>query len=97
MSAKKATLNELMGKSAGGKERKLNLKDLETLLGERMPRLEYTPVGRLRLTNALRMRFGDSYRDLPGIGDIMKEFDDEAKFNVRLQEMKQIRAGTKRS
>lgn len=86
------TLNELMGAKGGeAKSRKLTLKDLETLLGERMPKLDYSPVGRLRLTTALRNRFGDSYRNLPGISDIIKEFDEEAKFAVKLQEMKMIK------
>lgn len=90
---KKTSINELMG-GAGGKAkgRKLSLDDLGELLGERMPKLEFTPVGRLRLTTALRNRFGDGYRNLPGIDDIMSEFEKEAKFNVKLAEMKMIRA-----
>lgn len=84
---KKVSLNELMGK-AGGKD--LTLDHLGDLLGERMPKLEFTPVGRLRLVTALRNRFGESYRNLPGIDNIMKEFDDHASFNVKLAEMKMI-------
>lgn len=94
---KKTTLNELMGKGGdvakGG--RKLTLDDLGVLLGEKLPKLEYTPVGRLRLTTALRNRFGDGYKNLPGISDIMKEFEAESKFRVKLEEMKMIRAGKK--
>lgn len=92
----KASLNELMGK-AGSKAgtKKLTLDDLGELLGEKLPKLEFNPVGRLRLTSALRQRFGDQYRNLPGISDIMKEFDEEARFSVKLQEMKQIRAKRK--
>lgn len=93
---KKVSLNELMGGSgSAAKSRKLTLDDLGELLGERLPKLEYTPVGRLRLTTALRNRFGDSYKNLPGIDDILKEFDSEAAFNVKLQEMKMIRGGKK--
>lgn len=89
----KLTLNEIMGsKGAEAKKRKLSLTDLEGLLGERMPKLEYTPVGRLRLTTALRNRFGDSYRNMPGIDDIMSEFDKESAFTVKLQQMKMIKA-----
>lgn len=88
----KTTINELMGKSGEkGKARKLSLNDLSDLLGERMPKLEYTPVGRLRLTTALRNRFGDGYRNMPGIDDILKEFDGEAKFQVKLMEMKALK------
>lgn len=89
---KKTSINELMG-SAGesGKANGLSLDSLKDLLGDRAPKLEFTPVGRLRLTTALRNRFGNSYRSLPGIEDIIKEFDREAAFNVKLQEMKMIK------
>jgi len=89
----KMTLNELMGSKGGAKAKakKLSLGDLGDLLGEKMPKLEYNAVGRMRLTNALRNRFGDGYKSLPGIEEIMKEFDDEARFAVKLQEMKMIK------
>lgn len=87
----KASLHELMGKS--GSKADLGLDDLSSLLGERMPKLEYNPVGRLRLVTALRNRFGDGYRNLKGIDGILKEFDKEAAFSVKLQEMKMIKGG----
>lgn len=89
---KKVSLNELMGKAGEGK---LSLDKLGDLLGERLPKLEFSPRGRMRLTEALRQRFGDNYRNLPGIGDVLKEFDEEARFNVKLQEMKLIRGRRK--
>lgn len=92
---KKLTLNELMGKSGEQATKKLGLSDLGELLGERLPKFDYTRVGRLRLTNALRARFGDNYMNLPGMDDILREFDDEARFKLKLQEMKQIRARKK--
>lgn len=88
---KKVSLAELMGSKANVKGRKLSLEDLGDLLGERMPKLDFNPVGRLRLTSALRNRFGEDYKNLPGIEDIIREFDEEAKFSVKLQEMKAIR------
>lgn len=89
---KKTSINELMGSSGeSGKANGMSLDSLKDLLGDRMPKLEFTPVGRLRLTTALRNRFGNGYRSLPGIDDIMREFDSEAKFNVKLQEMKMLR------
>lgn len=92
MKGGKISLNELMGSSgAKAKGRKLTLDDLGELLGERMPKLEFTPVGRLRLTTAMRNRFGDNYRALPGMDDIMKEFDRESSFKVKLEEMKLIK------
>lgn len=88
---KKISINELMGSKGGkAKNKKLSLDDLEDLLGERMPKLEFTPVGRLRLTTALRNRFGDNYRHLAGIDDIMKDFDRESDFHCKLMEMKMI-------
>jgi hypothetical protein len=89
----KTTINELMGSGgAKGKSRSLTLDDLGELLGDRLPKLEYSPVGRMRLTTALRNRFGDGYRSLPGIDGIMKDFDEHAAFEVKKHEMKQIRA-----
>jgi hypothetical protein len=89
----KASLKELMG-SAGSsaKQRELSLSDLGDLLGEKLPELEFHPVGRLRLITALRNRFGDNYRNIPGVKNIMSQFDDEAKFNVKLQQLKQLKA-----
>jgi len=93
---KKTTLNELMGSGgSNAKKRKLTIGDLEQLLGERMPKLDYTPVGRLRLTTALRNRFGDSYRNLPGIDDIKSDFDKEAEFRVKVAKMKMLKAPVK--
>lgn len=91
---KKLSLGELMGGKAGAaaSQRKLSLDDLGNLLGEKMPKLEFSPVGRLRLTTALRARFGDGYKTIPGIDEIMREFDDNAKFQIKLAEMKMIRA-----
>jgi hypothetical protein len=89
---KKASLNEMMGKSAEKAEnRKLSLADLKDLLGERMPKFDHTPVGRLRLITALRNRFGDDYKNLPGITDILEDFDKEAEFNITLHKMKLIK------
>jgi len=91
---KKTSINELMGSKGGSaKAKSLSLDDLGEILGERMPKLEFSPVGRLRLTTALRNRFGDNYRNLPGIDGILKEFDQEAKFKVKLMEMKMIKGG----
>lgn len=87
--SRRATLNELMGSKASKKE--LGLEDLPDLLGERYPQMEYSPRGRLRLVTALRNRFGDSYRSLHGISGILKEFDKEAAFAVKMQEMKLIK------
>ena len=88
----KTTLNEIMGKSGDkAKSRTLSLDDLGDILGEKLPKLEFSPVGRLRLTTALRNRFGDNYRNIQGMDDILREFDDHAAFNVKLAEIRQIK------
>ena len=87
-----ATLGELMGRAGDqGVEKKFTISDLKDLLGESMPKLEFSAVGRIRMMNALRGRFGKSFRNLPGISDIIKDFDDEAGFRVRLEKMRQIK------
>jgi hypothetical protein len=93
----KASLNELMGGSGSEmRDRKLGLSDLPELLGDALPVIDKTPVGRLRLISALRNRFGDQYRNIPGVEDIMKEFDEDARFRVKLEEMKMIKVKSKR-
>lgn len=85
-----------MGKAGNTAEkRKLTLADLPNLLGDALPDLPKNPVGRLRLISAMRNRFGDNWRAIPGVQDIVKEFDDEAKFRVKLEEMKMIGKGRK--
>ena len=89
---KKVSLNELMGSSAQQGNKKMSLSDIKDLLGDRAPKLEFSPVGRLRLTTALRNRFGDGFRNLPGIDDILKAFDTEAKFHVKLNEINLLKS-----
>lgn len=82
MSKKGSTsLNELMGKhgdriTAHG----IDLhEDLPKILGENMPKLEFTPLGRIRLIQALRHRFGENFRNIPGIQEAIAKFDGESK------------------
>lgn len=76
-----------MGKSGG----KARLEDLPELLGDGMPKLPRNLVGKNRLLNALRNRFGSSYRNLPGVGDILKEFDSEVSFEHKVKSMKSVK------
>ncbi len=91
------SLNELMGgKGHEAKARDLSLDDLPELLGERCPDIkDHTPVGRLRLMQALRNRFGDGFKNLPGIANVLKQFDRECEFNLKKHEMRALRAGKK--
>lgn len=93
MSKGRHSLGEIMGKKgaemAGSK--KLSFDDLGDLLGEGMPTINYDRVGRYRLMNALKGRFGVNYRNIPGIMDIVKDFDDRVDFEDKVRRMGQIK------
>lgn len=83
------TLNELMGsKTPGAKEKGLTLEDLPKLLGEGMPKLEFHALGRVRLINALTNRFGTNYRSVPGISEVLGQFDKAADQEKQFHELK---------
>jgi hypothetical protein len=71
-SQKPASLAELVGKDV----KDLSFSDLPKILGEKMPEMPFNRIGRFRLTNALRMRFGPGFRNIPGVQNIIKDFDD---------------------
>lgn len=80
----KSTLNELMGQRGEDFHKTgVSLSDLPDLLGEGMPKLEFHALGRVRLHAALRNRFGDNYRSMPGISQLVQEFDREAKTELQ--------------
>lgn len=82
----KATLGELMGGASG-----MSLKDLPDILGEKLPELPKNKVGRYRLIRSLRQRFGDGYRNIPGVKGLVEEFDDEIRFQGILNQAKRIK------
>lgn len=90
--SRKATLGELMGKS-GAKHGKKNLSmdHLPDLLGEAMPEMPINSVGRFRLINALRNRFGNGWRNIPGVRDIIKDFDSKVELEERIHKIKQVK------
>jgi len=73
-----ATLGELMGKKTALQ----SLEDLPEVLGEKMPEMEFNAVGKMRLLKALRNRFGQGFRNLPGVTKILKDFDQEVRINT---------------
>lgn len=96
MAAKRSVLAELMGSAgADAAQRGLQLSHLPELLGEGMPELPRNPVGRHRLIRSLQQRFGPNFRSLPGIKDLVKQFDDEIALEVKVQRMKAIKARSK--
>jgi hypothetical protein len=95
MAGKQASLNEIMG-SAGAEAsgtKKLSMTDLPKLLGDGMPKLSFNHVGRLRVMRALKQRFGDGFRNVPGVSDIMKDFDSSLDFEIEVAKMKKIKGG----
>lgn len=92
MSRGRASLSEIMGK-AGAERGKagLTLSDLPELLGEGMPELPQSAVGRHRLLRALKGRFGPNFRSLPGVSDLVKEFDDNIATEQKLTKLRGIR------
>lgn len=67
-----ATLNEMLGDTGGNM---VSMKNLPKVLGHHMPELEFSPVGKLRLLHSLQNRFGDNFRQVPGVRDTLSEFD----------------------
>lgn len=79
-----------MGKA--GSKKSFSIKDLPEILGENLPELDHSPVGRIRLLRALKQRFGDNFRSLPGLKEIVHEFDEMADVEVTVQKLKAIKA-----
>lgn len=94
MSAKKLSLAELMGKSGAqrGESGKLSLEHLPELLGDALPELPRNAVGRFRLLRSLKARLGPNFRSLPGVGSIVKEFDNEVALEKRIAQIRSIKA-----
>lgn len=63
---------------------KMELKDLSLFFKEdEMPEIDPTPLGRYRLLQGLKNKFGDSYRNKKGVMRLIKDFDDQRDFIVK--------------
>lgn len=93
MSTRRPSLAEMMGVSAAqsGSAGTLKLDQLPKILGDAMPDLPKNSVGRHRLVRALQQRFGQNWRSLPGVKDLVKEFDKDMDLEVRIAKLKQIK------
>ncbi len=91
--SKKASLAELMGATASelGGSGRLTLKQLPAILGDAAPDLPKNAVGRFRLLRSLQQRFGPNWRSLPGVNDLVKEFDDVVATEVKIAKLKQLK------
>lgn len=92
MSEKKLSLAELMGSSGA---QGMALSRLHEVLGHATPELPRNAVGRHRLMRALHQRFGPNFRSLPGVKDLVSQFDSEVDFEGKIQRMRQIKAPRK--
>lgn len=91
---KRASLGEIMGRSgaqASEQGSKLKLSALAEILGDAAPELPRNSVGRFRLIRALRNRYGNSWRTLPGVTDLVKEFDGEVAFEKKIAQIKAVK------
>lgn len=88
---KKVSLAEIMGKDAASKSDGLRLSHLSDILGDNMPELPRNPVGRHRLIRALQQRFGNQWRTLPGVKNLVKEFDGEVAFENKINQIRSVR------
>lgn len=89
--SKKVSLSELMGKSGSQKSGSLSLDHLPDILGESMPDLPRNNVGRFRLVRALQQRFGKNFRSLPGVSNLITEFDKDMELEDKIARMKKIK------
>ncbi len=80
-----------MGVKAGNAEGNLSLKMLPEILGDAMPELPKSAIGRHRLIRALQQRFGPNFRSLPGVMGLVKEFDDTVSFEKRVSTVGNIK------
>ncbi len=81
-----ASLGELMG---GNKE--MSMDNIQDILGEKMQEMPKNSVGRFRLIKSLQQRFGNGFRNIPGVKDIIKQFDDDVAFEGTLGKMRMIK------
>lgn len=69
-----ANLNEVMGKDT-----EITLDNLKEILGETMPEIPFDRVGRMRLIGCLQQRFGQGFRNIPGVKNVLEHFDKEVE------------------
>lgn len=63
---------------------KLELSDLAKFFKEEeMPSVDVTPIGRHRLLQALRNKYGETYRNKPGISKMLKDYDSQREFFMK--------------
>lgn len=56
----------------------LDLSPIQAILGDKMPKLDATTIGRHRMLMAFRNLFGDNFRSTPGVEQAIKHYDNES-------------------
>lgn len=78
------TLNDMQQPVGPGK---MDTDPIRRLLGEDMPDITPTPLGRFRLISALKSKFGPSYRNYPQASEVLSHFDSEMSYFSKIREM----------
>lgn len=86
-----ATIGELMGKSGAKSSEDMSIGKIKELLGEKMPEIKFNTPGKIRLLQALQIRFGNGFRNIPGIKKILSEFDNNMKTEVMAHKIRAIK------
>ncbi len=69
------------------KQPSINLGPIKAALGEEIPEITPTPLGRFRLVQALRHRFGDSWRTIGKAKQALQHFDSEHDYFRKLRKL----------
>lgn len=80
-----------MGRHGSDSAGELTLSDLPDLLGEALPDLPKNAVGRFRLLRSLKARFGPNFRALPGVSNLLREFDGVVDLEIRAARLRGIK------
>jgi len=92
MGRSNVSLAEVMGSKAAASGSSMRLSNLADILGDAMPEMPKNGVGRHRLVRALQQRFGSNWRSLPGVKDLVKEFDRSVDMENKIKSISAIKA-----
>lgn len=65
--------------AADPKTPRIDTAPIKSLLGELMPVMHASPVGRMRLVNALKHKFGENYKSFEEAKKVIDHFDGESE------------------
>lgn len=71
----------------------MDLKPIHAVLGEDTPAISPTPLGRMRLLNALKAKFGANYRNIPQASKALDHFASEMRYFDTLRNVKGVGRG----